>query len=85
VRGYADQRLRLPQNPLDPSNRRISLIVQYLDVPPPASTGEPENLRAQPASAPPGTATKSGAAAVMQTPPASQNAAARLLARLHTH
>jgi chemotaxis protein MotB len=30
VRGYADQRLRLPQNPLDPSNRRISLIVQYL-------------------------------------------------------
>jgi chemotaxis protein MotB len=31
VRGYADQRLRLPKNPLDPSNRRISLIVQYLD------------------------------------------------------
>ncbi len=30
VRGYADQRLRMPQNPLDPSNRRISLIVQYL-------------------------------------------------------
>jgi chemotaxis protein MotB len=30
VRGYADQKLRLPQNPLDPSNRRISLIVQYL-------------------------------------------------------
>jgi chemotaxis protein MotB len=32
VRGYADQRLRVPANPLDPSNRRISLIVQYLDV-----------------------------------------------------
>jgi chemotaxis protein MotB len=31
VRGYADQKLRLPQRPLDPSNRRISLIVQYLD------------------------------------------------------
>lgn len=29
VRGFADQRLRLPQNPEDPSNRRISLIVQY--------------------------------------------------------
>jgi chemotaxis protein MotB len=29
VRGFADQRLRLPNNPLDPSNRRISLIVQY--------------------------------------------------------
>lgn len=31
VRGYADQKLRLPQRPLDPSNRRISLIVQYPD------------------------------------------------------
>ena len=30
VRGFADQRLRLAQNPQDPSNRRISLIVQYL-------------------------------------------------------
>ncbi|HMD28868.1 MAG TPA: flagellar motor protein MotB [Steroidobacteraceae bacterium] len=31
VRGYADQKLRLPERPLDPSNRRISLIVQYLE------------------------------------------------------
>ena len=31
VRGYADQMLRLPSNPLDPSNRRISLIVQWVD------------------------------------------------------
>lgn len=30
VRGFADQRLRLPQEPDDPSNRRISVIVQYL-------------------------------------------------------
>jgi chemotaxis protein MotB len=30
VRGFADQRLRKPEAPLDPSNRRISLIVQYL-------------------------------------------------------
>ena len=30
VRGFADQRLRLPKLPQDPSNRRISLIVQYL-------------------------------------------------------
>jgi chemotaxis protein MotB len=29
VRGFADQRLRLPEKPEDPSNRRISLIVQY--------------------------------------------------------
>jgi chemotaxis protein MotB len=30
VRGYADQSLRKPDNPLDAANRRISLIVQYL-------------------------------------------------------
>jgi chemotaxis protein MotB len=30
VRGFADQRLRKPTDPLDPSNRRISVIVQYL-------------------------------------------------------
>lgn len=29
VRGFADQHLRLPLKPRDPSNRRISLIVQY--------------------------------------------------------
>jgi chemotaxis protein MotB len=29
VRGFADQRLRRPEKPEDPSNRRISLIVQY--------------------------------------------------------
>ena len=30
VRGFADQHLRKPDAPLDPSNRRISMIVQYL-------------------------------------------------------
>jgi chemotaxis protein MotB len=30
VRGFADQRLRNGKDPLDPSNRRISIIVQYL-------------------------------------------------------
>jgi chemotaxis protein MotB len=30
VRGYADQRLRKPAEPEDASNRRVSLIVQYL-------------------------------------------------------
>jgi len=30
VRGFADQRLRKPEAPLDPANRRISLIVQYV-------------------------------------------------------
>ncbi len=31
VRGFADQRLRVPTDPLDASNRRISLIVQYVE------------------------------------------------------
>ena len=31
VRGFADQRLRNPDNPLDPANRRISIIVQYIE------------------------------------------------------
>lgn len=30
VRGFADQHLRKPEAPFDPSNRRISLIVQYI-------------------------------------------------------
>lgn len=29
IRGFADQALRNPKNPTDPSNRRVSLIVQY--------------------------------------------------------
>jgi chemotaxis protein MotB len=29
VRGFADQKLRVPGDPFDPSNRRISLIVQW--------------------------------------------------------
>jgi chemotaxis protein MotB len=30
VRGFADQQLRKPEAPLDPANRRISVIVQYM-------------------------------------------------------
>jgi len=30
VRGFADQRLRKPEAPRDPANRRISVIVQYI-------------------------------------------------------
>jgi chemotaxis protein MotB len=33
VRGFADQRLRNSNDPLDPANRRISIIVQYIAVP----------------------------------------------------
>jgi len=30
IRGFADQRLRKPDAPFDPANRRISVIVQYI-------------------------------------------------------
>lgn len=36
MRGYADQRSRKGKLPNDPSNRRISVVVQYLDKPEPA-------------------------------------------------
>lgn len=34
VRGFADRHLRDSKDPLNPSNRRISVIVQYRDLPP---------------------------------------------------
>jgi len=48
VRGYADQLLRKKDDPEDASNRRISVIVQYLDkTSPPAPVGAPgENKQA---------------------------------------
>jgi hypothetical protein len=36
VRGFADERLRNRQNPQDASNRRISMIVKYLEKEAPA-------------------------------------------------
>ncbi len=52
VRGYADQKLRVPKNPLEPSNRRISLIVQYVvkddeEEPVPATDAKPEAKTAE--------------------------------------
>jgi chemotaxis protein MotB len=41
VRGYADQRLRKPQNPEDPANRRISVIVHYVQKPTPDDDEQP--------------------------------------------
>jgi chemotaxis protein MotB len=59
VRGFADQHLRMPQDPMNPSNRRISVIVKYLNVPqteakpvqapgqqPPAKTPAPQPVKA---------------------------------------
>ncbi len=56
VRGFADQRLRIPSDPTNPSNRRISVIVQNLT---PKAGAEP----AAPAPAAPAPAAKEAATA----------------------
>jgi chemotaxis protein MotB len=33
IRGFSDQSLRLASKPEDPTNRRISIIIQYLNQP----------------------------------------------------
>jgi chemotaxis protein MotB len=56
IRGFADQALRNPNNPTDPANRRVSLIVQYAGKAPlVAASGDitvqkPEEASAAPAS-----------------------------------
>jgi len=47
VRGFADQRLRKPDAPQDPSNRRISLIVQYLEKKPSAESSGGEKAEGE--------------------------------------
>jgi chemotaxis protein MotB len=42
VRGFADQRLRKAAAPMDPSNRRISVIVQYMVKPGEEAAGGPD-------------------------------------------
>ena len=39
VRGFADQQLRKPEDPENPGNRRVSVIVKYMK-PPPRPPGE---------------------------------------------
>jgi chemotaxis protein MotB len=60
VRGFADQRLRKPDAPLDPSNRRISVIVQYIikngddeDEKPAAGEPKPDTAKTPPSREPP--------------------------------
>jgi chemotaxis protein MotB len=67
VRGYADQKLRVPTDPLDPSNRRISMIVQYLTVDQPPV---PSN-----AQSPPGAERKETSAGSSMLPTAAANKA----------
>jgi chemotaxis protein MotB len=68
VRGYADQMLRVPSNPMDPSNRRVSLIVQWADATPPPRGVPPSLLPDQPSTATTGPVPNSEAKSV--APPA---------------
>jgi chemotaxis protein MotB len=62
VRGFADQRLRKKDAPLDSSNRRISMIVQYLEKKPseePAPEGDAKEENPGPKRKSPGPARRS--------------------------
>lgn len=48
VRGFADQNLRVRSNPEDPSNRRISVIVQYRNAQPAPAASKPGGEKAGP-------------------------------------
>jgi chemotaxis protein MotB len=55
VRGFADRQLRHPENPMHASNRRVSVIVQYMTPPPGAQKPDPPKPESPPApEAPPG-------------------------------
>jgi chemotaxis protein MotB len=49
VRGYADQMLRVKSDPLDASNRRITLIVQWVEVPQSTAPKEVAGAAGEPA------------------------------------
>ena len=66
VRGYADQSLRVPSNPLDPSNRRVSLIVQWLDASAADAASIPHSAAPSPAAVPTSLATRAGPTAAQK-------------------
>jgi chemotaxis protein MotB len=47
VRGYADQHLRKPEAPEDPSNRRISILVKRMPAAPVAVTEKPAETKSE--------------------------------------
>jgi chemotaxis protein MotB len=47
VRGFADRQLRHPEDPENPSNRRVSVIVQYLEPPTQPAGGHDEKSPAE--------------------------------------
>jgi chemotaxis protein MotB len=66
IRGFADQKLRKPDQPRDDSNRRVSVIVQYLDKP-----SKVEEAPAVPGEGVPAPAPGAGAPAAVVPPAAS--------------
>jgi len=75
VRGYADQLLRVPGNPYDPSNRRVSILVKNID-------GKPAGVPADKAmNGPASSKAAAGKAPVQNGPPAHQAQAAAASAK----
>jgi chemotaxis protein MotB len=80
VRGYADQLLRVKNNPYDPSNRRISILVKNTEAPLPNLAGSKVVDRPKDAPTPKSAAVPSSPKANLQSPsqpanPAPQQAA----------
>jgi chemotaxis protein MotB len=77
VRGYADQRLRKPEDPTSASNRRVSIVVKYQAPgdPPVHGTPEPTDGKAAPAASKPAPAASNPAPAAGKAAPSTGNPA----------
>jgi chemotaxis protein MotB len=74
VRGFADQSLRKPDDPGDPSNRRVTLIIQYQKATPSDMKPEAAPAKAD-TKAPPGTAAATPSKPSAAPPPGTKPAA----------
>jgi chemotaxis protein MotB len=83
VRGYADQHLRNPQDPTNATNRRISVIVKYLNAP--QTDVKPEQALPQPPPAKGATPQQTPAKTepAPQEPPPAKDAAAQPVKAAH--
>ena len=79
VRGYADQMLRVKNDPLDPTNRRISLIVKWVEVP--AAAGSANAAKESKPAAGVKTPESGVAAKVQNSAPAAASAPAAVAAK----
>jgi len=77
VRGYADQRLRKPEDPTSASNRRVSIVVKYQAPgdPPVHGTPEPTDGKAAPAASKAAPAASNPAPAAGKAAPSTGNPA----------